>query len=248
LAGHSKWSNIKRKKARLDAQRANVISKALRDVMLAAREGGGSPDTNFRLRMAIEKAREVNVSADSINRSIKRGTGELEGGHLEEITYEGYGPGGTAVLVEAATDNRNRTASEIRHIFSKHGGKLAELGAVAWIFDRRGFVALEKEGLTEEQVLEMCIEAGALDMQSEDDCYEIYTELTELEQVRSKLEAAGARVQAAELTMVPKTYVNLDGDDASKVLVLMDLLESHDDVSRVYANFDVPDDMLSENE
>ncbi len=247
MAGHSKWSNIKRKKAKVDAQRANIISKAVRDVMLAARHGGGDPDINFRLRMALEKARDANVSADSIDRAIKRGTGELGGGEVEEITYEGYGPGGTAVLVEAATDNRNRTASEIRHIFSKHGGKLAELGAVAWIFDQRGYVAMEKDNLTEEEALEMCIEAGALDMEADDDCYEIYTEPNELEQVKTKLESVGAMVQTAEFTMVPKTYVNLDGDNAKQVLTLLDLLESHDDVSRVYANFDIPDDILDGN-
>ena len=247
MAGHSKWSNIKRKKARVDAQRANIISKALRDIMLAAREGGGNQDTNFRLRMAVEKAKQVNVTSDSINRSIKRGTGELEGGHIEEVTYEGYGPGGTAVLVEAATDNRNRTASEIRHVFSKHGGKLAELGSVAWIFDQRGLIVLEKEKLSEEQALELCIETGALDLQTQDDSYEIYTEPADLEQIRTELEKAGVKVQTAELARVPKTYVNLDGDDASKVLQLVDLLESHDDVSKVYANFDVPDDLLDEN-
>ncbi|MGI6620579.1 MAG: YebC/PmpR family DNA-binding transcriptional regulator [Bacillota bacterium] len=247
MAGHSKWSNIKRKKSKMDAQRANAISKAVREVMLAARQGGGNPESNFRLRMAIEKAKSYNVSADNIERAIKRGTGELDSGHVEEITYEGYGPGGTAVLVETATDNRNRTAAEIRHLFSKHGGKLAELGAVAWIFEQRGFIALEKQGLSEEQALEMCIEAGALDMQVEDDCYEVYTEVSDLEQVRANLESSGARIQTAELTMVPKTYVNLDRDDAVKMLALMDVLESHDDVSKVYANFDVPDDILNAN-
>jgi YebC/PmpR family DNA-binding regulatory protein len=229
----------------MDAQRANMISKAVREVMLAAKAGGGNPDTNVRLRMAIEKAKSYNVSADNIERAIKRGTGELDSGHVEEITYEGYGPGGTAVLVEVATDNRNRTASEIRHLFSKHGGKLAELGSVAWMFDPRGFIALDKEGLTEEEALEMCIEAGALDMQVEDDCYEVYTEVADLEQVRAKLESAGARIQTAELTKVPKTYVNLGRDDAEKLLALLDVLESHDDVSKVYANFDVPDELLS---
>ncbi len=231
----------------MDAQRSRIISKAVRDVMLAAREGGGNLDLNFRLRLAVDKAKQSNVSADNIERAIKRGTGELAGGIIEELTYEGYGPGGTAILVEVATDNRNRTASEFRHIFSKHGGKLAEIGSVAWIFDQRGFVALDKENFTEEKALEICIETGALDMQIEDDCYEIYTEISDLEDVKEALEAAGAKIQTAELTMVPKTHVNLDGDEASKVLVLMDLLESHDDVSRVYANFDVPDELLLEN-
>ncbi|HHY17660.1 MAG TPA: YebC/PmpR family DNA-binding transcriptional regulator [Firmicutes bacterium] len=247
MSGHSKWANIKRKKAKVDAQRSNIISKALRDVMLAARHGGGNPDTNFRLKMAIDKARQANVPMDSITRSVKRGTGEVEGGQIEEITYEGYGPGGVAVLAEAATDNRNRTASEIRHLFSKYGGKLAEVGAVAWTFDQRGYIVIEKRDLTEEDALEMCIEAGALDMQTEEDIYEVFTEPTELEQVKVKLEETGAAVQTAELTMLPKTYVNLDGDDASKMLTLFDLLESHDDVSRVYANFDIPEDILDQN-
>ncbi len=247
MSGHSKWANIKRKKAKVDAQRSNIISKALRDVMLAARHGGGSADANFRLKMAIDKAKQANVPMDSINRSIKRGIGEVEGGQIEEITYEGYGPGGVAVLAEVATDNRNRTASEIRHIFSKHGGKLAEIGAVAWMFDQRGYIEISRGGLTEEDALEMCIEAGALDMQTEEDVFEVYTDPSELEQVKIKLEEAGADVQTAELTMLPKTYVNVDGGDAAKMLTLFDLLESHDDVSRVYANFDIAEDLLNEN-
>ena len=247
MSGHSKWANIKRKKAKVDAQRSNIISKALRDVMLAARHGGGNPDTNFRLKMAIDKAKQANVPMDSINRSVKRGIGDVEGGQIEEITYEGYGPGGVAVLAEAATDNRNRTASEIRHIFSKHGGKLAEIGAVAWMFDQRGYIEIGRSGLTEEEALEMCIEAGALDMQTGEDVFEVYSDPAELEQVKIRLEEAGADVQTAGLTMLPKTYVNLDGDDAAKMLTLFDLLESHDDVSRVYANFDIPEDILDQN-
>jgi len=244
MSGHSKWANIKRHKAKVDAQRSNVISKALRDVMLAARHGGGNPEGNFRLKVAIERAREANVPLDSIARAIKRGTGELGGGQIEEITYEGYGPGGTAILVEAATDNRNRTASEVRYIFSKHGGKLAEVGAVAWMFQQQGFISIDKDDLSEEDALAMAIDAGALDLKSEEDSYEIYTEPTDIEVVKGKLEKAGARVQAAEVTMVPKTTIKLDGDDAEKMLRLMDALEEHDDVSRVYANFDIPEEIL----
>ncbi|QUL98482.1 MAG: YebC/PmpR family DNA-binding transcriptional regulator [Candidatus Fermentithermobacillus carboniphilus] len=244
MSGHSKWANIKRHKAKVDAQRSNIISKALRDIMLAARHGGGNPESNFRLKVAIERAREADVPLDSINRAIKRGTGEIEGGQLEEITYEGYGPGGTAVLVEAATDNRNRTASEVRYIFSKHGGKLAEVGAVAWMFEQKGFIAIEKDGLSEDDALAMAIEAGALDLKTEDDSYEIYTRPEDVEAVKEKLEANGARVQVAEVTMVPKTTVRLEGDDAEKMLRLFDALEAHDDVSRVYANFDIPEEIL----
>lgn len=181
MSGHSKWANIKRKKAKVDAQRSNIISKALRDVTIAARHGGGNPDTNFRLKMAIDKAKQSNVPMDSISRAIKRGTGEIEGGQIEEIVYEGYGPGGVAVLVEVATDNRNRSASDIRHIFSKHGGKMAEVGAVSWLFDLRGYICIDKGDFDEEQVLEMCIEAGALDVETGEDCYEIYSEPAELE-------------------------------------------------------------------
>lgn len=247
MSGHSKWANIKRKKAKVDAQRSNVISKALRDITIAARHGGGNPDTNFRLKMAIDKARQSNVPMDSITRAIKRGTGEIEGGQIEEIVYEGYGPGGVAILVEVATDNRNRSASDIRHIFSKHGGKMAEVGAVSWLFDLRGYIAIDKGNFSEDQVLEMCIEAGALDVEAGEDCYEVYSEPGELEKVKLALEKAGASIQTAELTMIPKSYVKLDGDEARKMLNLFDLLESHEDVSRVYANFDIPDEILSES-
>lgn len=247
MSGHSKWANIKRRKAKMDAQRSNVISKALRDIMLAARQGGGNPESNFRLKVAIQRAKEANVSLDSINRAIKRGTGEITGGQLDEVTYEGYGPGGTAVLIEAATDNRNRTASEIRHIFSKHGGKMAEVGAVAWMFEQKGFISIEKGNISEDDALAMAIDAGALDLKSEEESYEIYTDPRDLEKVRAKLEEYGARVQVAEVTMVPKTTVKLDGEDADKMLRLFDALESQDDVSRVYANFDIPEEILNRN-
>jgi len=247
MSGHSKWANIKRRKAKMDAQRSNVISKALRDIVLAARQGGGNPESNFRLKVAIQRAKEANVSLDSINRAIKRGTGEIAGRQLDEVTYEGYGPGGTAVLIEAATDNRNRTASEIRHIFSKHDGKMAEVGAVAWMFEQKGFISVEKENISEDDALAMAIDAGALDLKSEEESYEIYTEPRDLEKVRAKLEEYGAKVQVAEVTMVPKTTVKLDGEDADKMLRLFDALESQDDVSRVHANFDIPEEILNRN-
>lgn len=245
MSGHSKWANIKRHKAKMDAQRSGIISKALRDIMLAARHGGGNPEGNFRLKVAIERAREANVPMDSITKAIKRGTGEIEGGQVEEITYEGYGPGGTAVLVEAATDNRNRTASEVRYIFSKHGGKLSEVGAVSWMFEQQGFIAIEKDDLSEEDALSMAIDAGALDMKSEDDSYEIYTDPAEFLNVKQELEKRGAKILVAEITMVPKTTVHLEGEEAEKMLKLMDALEEHDDVSRVYANFDIPEEILA---
>jgi YebC/PmpR family DNA-binding regulatory protein len=246
MSGHSKWHNIKRQKAKADAAKSNTTSKALRDVMLAARHGGGNPEGNFRLKIAIERAREANVTLDSINRAIKRGTGAGEGGNLEELTYEAYGPGGTAILVQAATDNRNRTASEIRFILSKHGGKLADLGAVSWMFEQKGLIVLDKEGLAEDDALAMAIDAGADDMKTEEDSYELYTAPEDLEAVRGKMDAAGAKVLSAELTMLPKTSVTLEGGEAEKMLRLLDALDEHDDVSTVYSNVDIPAEIVSE--
>lgn len=246
MSGHSKWHNIKRQKAKTDAAKSNATSKALRDVMLAARHGGGNPEGNFRLKIAIERAREANVTLDSINRAIKRGTGAGEGGNLEELTYEARGPGGTAILVQAATDNRNRTASEIRFILSKHGGKLADLGAVSWMFEQKGLIVLDKEGLAEDDALAMAIDAGADDMKTEEDSYELYTAPEDLEAVRGKMDAAGAKVLSAELTMLPKTSVTLEGGEAEKMLRLLDALDEHDDVSTVYSNVDIPAEIVSE--
>lgn len=242
MSGHSKWHNIRLKKAKMDAARSNVISKALRDVMLAARHGGGSPESNLRLKIAIERARAANVSLESINRAIKRGTGEGPGGSLEELTYEAYGPGGTAIMIEAATDNRNRTASEIRFICSKHGGRMAEVGAVSWMFDQKGLIELEKEGLSEDDALALAIDAGAEDLKSLSDAYEIYTSPSELEAVRGKLEAAAAKIASSELTMVAKTTVTLEGEDVDKMLRLLEALEEQDDVSNVHTNFDLPEE------
>lgn len=244
MSGHSKWANIKRHKAKMDAIRSNIISKALREIMLAARQGGGNPDANLRLKVAIERAREANVSMESITRAIKRGTGELESGYLEEVTYEGYGPGGTAVLVEAATDNRNRTTADLRYIFSKHGGKLAEAGSVAWMFQQKGYISLDRAGISEDQALSLAIDAGAVDFKAEKDCFEVYTEPSELVRVKEVLERSGARVTTAEVTMVPQSTVFLTGEDAQKMLKLMDALEQHDDVSRVFANFDMSEEEM----
>jgi YebC/PmpR family DNA-binding regulatory protein len=241
MSGHSKWHNIKLKKAKTDAARSGVTSKCLRDVMLAARQGGGNPDGNFKLKIMIERAREANVSLDSINRAIKRGIGEGEGGPMEELTYEAYGAGGTAILVEAATDNRNRTASEIRFIFSKHNGRLAELGAVAWMFDQKGLIEVEKAGLSEDDALSLAIDAGAEDVKAEDEVYEIYTAPADLDAVRVKIEASGAKISSADLTMIPKSTVELDDEGAEKMIRLLDAIEEQDDVSNVYTNFDMPE-------
>jgi YebC/PmpR family DNA-binding regulatory protein len=240
MSGHSKWHNIRLKKAKADAAKSSVTSKALRDIMLAARQSGGNPEGNFKLKIAIERARANNVSLDSVNRAIKRGTGEGEGGSLEELTYEAYGPGRTAILIEAATDNRNRTASEIRFICSKHGGRMAELGAVSWMFEEKGLIELDREGLSENDALALAIDAGAEDMKSEDEVYEIYTAPADLEEVRNRLETAEAKIVSSDLTMIPKTTVVLEGEEADKMLRLLDALEEQDDVLRVHTNFDSP--------
>lgn len=245
MSGHSKWANIKRHKAKMDAQRGNIISKALRDIMLAARQGGGNPEANLRLKVAIERAREANVPMDSITRAIKRGIGEGDVGPLEELTYECYGPGGTALLVQAATDNRNRTASEIRYILSKHGGKLAEVGAVSWMFEERGLIILDRRNLSEDDAIAMALDAGALDLRTEGDSYEVITRPEDVWTVKEALEKSGARVESAEVTMIPKMTVRLEGDDAVKMLKLLDALEDHDDVSRVYANFDISEETMA---
>lgn len=244
MSGHSKWATIKRHKAKVDAARSNVISKALKDVMLAARHGGGNPDGNFRLKMAVDKARAANVSVDSISRAIKRGTGESgEGVQVEELIYEGYGPGGAAVLVEAATDNRNRTAGEIRFIFSKHGGKLADPGAVSWMFEEKGVITIDKGGLSEDDALALAIDSGAEDVKSEEDAYLIYTAPTDLDAVRKQIEGApGVAITSAEVDKMPTTTVSVEDDDADKILKLLDALDEHDDVSKVYSNFDIPEE------
>lgn len=243
MAGHSKWANIKRHKAKMDAMRSNIISKTLREVMLAARHGGGNPDGNFRLKIAIERARAANVALDSINRAIKRGTGELnDGAQVEELVYEGYGPGGTAVLVEAATDNRNRTAGEIRFIFSKHGGRLGEIGSVAWMFEQKGVIVIEKGNLTEDDVLTMAIEGGAEDVKEEDDSFVVYTAPSDLDSVRKHLQSdPRVVIQSAELDMTPKATVSVEGEEAERVIRLLEALDDHDDVTKVYSNFDMPD-------
>ncbi len=242
MSGHSKWHNIRLKKAKTDAAKSGITSKCLRDIMLAARAGGGNPDANFRLKIAIERARDNNVSSDSITRAIKRGIGEGDAGPMEELTYEAYGPGGAAILVQAATDNRNRTASEIRYIFSKHGGRLAELGSVSWMFEQKGVIELDKEGLSEDDAFALAIDAGAEDVETEDEVYEIYTAPAELEAVRNKIEAAGVKIASSDLTMVPKTTVTLTAEEEEKIIRLLEALEDQDDVSRVHTNYEGPEE------
>ena len=247
MSGHSKWSTIKRQKGANDAKRGALFTKVAREISVAARQGGGDPDANYRLRLAVEKARSVNMPADNIKRTIDKATGGGEAEQYEEIVYEGYGPGGVAVLVEAATDNRNRTAAEVRSIFTKAGGQLAGSGAVAWQFEPRGLIAVAPDGKDADDVALAAIDAGAEDVDTEDpESIEIYTAPAELERVRQALEAAGVAVDSAESTMVAKQTVELDSAKARQALRLVEQLEDLEDVQRVTANFDIPEDVFAE--
>jgi YebC/PmpR family DNA-binding regulatory protein len=246
MSGHSKWSTIKRQKGVNDTKRGAVFTKVAREIMLAARTGGGDPDANYRLRLAMDKARSVNMPLDNIKRAIERGTGAGEAEQFEEITYEGYGPGGVAVLVEAATDNRNRTAADVRALFTKAGGQLAGSGAVAWQFEPRGLIAVPATGDADDVVL-AAIDAGASDVDTSDpERIEVYTDPGSLEAVRRALDAAGIGVESAEQAMVAKTTVELDAHRARQNLRLIEMLEDLDDVQRVTANFDIPEDVFAE--
>ena len=246
MSGHSKWSTIKRQKGVNDSKRSAMFTKVAREIAVAARAGGGDPDANYRLRLAIEKARAINMPADNIKRSIEKATGGGDDVQYEEIVYEGYGPGGVAVLVEAATDNRNRTAAEVRSIFTKTGGQLAGSGAVAWQFEPRGLITVPREGVDADEVALAAIDAGASDVDTEADPIEIYTEPGDLEAVRKALDAAGLAVESAEQAMLPKQTVSLDAEHVRKALRLVELLEDLDDVQRVTANVDIPEELLAE--
>ncbi|QQE77466.1 YebC/PmpR family DNA-binding transcriptional regulator [Alicyclobacillus sp. SO9] len=241
MSGHSKWHNIQRRKGKQDAERGQLFTKLSRDIYLAAKEGGGNPDTNFRLKTAIEKAKQSNVPADNIARTIAKATGTLEGVTYEEVMYEGYGPNGVAVMMDIVTDNRNRSAADIRHIFSKRGGNLGESGCVAWMFDKIGMITLAKEdvALDTDDMMMQALEAGAADMRETDEEFILVTEPDEFAQVRDEIEQQGLRIQDSELTYEPKTTVALAADDADVVLDLIDALEEHDDVQNVYANLEV---------
>ncbi|MBI2776037.1 MAG: YebC/PmpR family DNA-binding transcriptional regulator [Chloroflexi bacterium] len=247
MSGHSKWSTIKRAKGANDAKRGALFTKVAREIMVAARSGGGDPDANYRLRLAMDKARSVNMPLDNIKRAIERATGGTEGEQFEEIVYEGYGPGGVAVLVEAATDNRNRTASDIRSMFTKAGGSLAGSGAVAWQFEPRGLISVTAAGRDADDVALAAIDAGAADVDTSDpQVIEVYTEPGDLEQVRRALEGQGIAAESAEHTMIAKSTVEVDGQRARQNLRLIELLEDLDDVQRVTANFDIPEDLFAE--
>lgn len=245
MSGHSKWANIKNKKSKADAQRGKAFTKATREIMVAVRQGGGDPAGNFRLRIAIQNAKAVNMPIDNINRAIQRALGGGENENLEEIVYEGYGPGGAAVMLEIMTDNRNRTAGDIRHLFAKHGGNLGETGCVSWMFNKKGVVTIEDVDETDEEELMLAaLEAGAEDMRVEDGIAEIITEPDALESVTEGLKNAGIEFTSASVTMVPQTTVKLEGEEAQKMLRLLNALEDHDDVQEVYSNVEIDEDEL----
>jgi YebC/PmpR family DNA-binding regulatory protein len=246
MSGHSKWSTIKRQKGANDAKRGALFTKVAREIAVAARLGGGDPDANYRLRLAIEKARSVNMPADNIKRTIDKATGGGEAEQFEEMVYEGYGPGGVAVLVEAQTDNRNRTAAEVRSMFTKAGGQLAGSGAVAWQFEPRGLITIARNGVDADEVALAAIDAGAEDVDSDDEAIEIYTSPGDLERVRASLEGTGVAVESAESAMIAKQTVELDEARARQALRLVEQLEDLDDVSRVTANFDIPEELFAE--
>jgi YebC/PmpR family DNA-binding regulatory protein len=239
MSGHSKWHTIKHKKGAADAKRGKLFTKLIKEITVAARTGGGDADANARLRKAVLDAKAGNMPNDTIDRAIKRGTGEIEGVSYEEITYEGYGPGGVAMLIESMTDNRNRTVAELRHLFSKNGGNLGEAGSVGWMFDRKGYFVVEKGAKSEDDLMEIVLEAGADDMQDEGEIFEIYTSVENFHAVNDALKKAGVETQEAELSMIPQNYIKLEGADAKQMLKLYDAVDDHDDVQKLYANFDI---------
>jgi YebC/PmpR family DNA-binding regulatory protein len=240
MSGHSKWHTIKHKKGALDAKRGKIFTKLIKEITVAARTGGtGDVDSNARLRKAVNDAKGQNMPNETIDRAIKRGTGELEGVNYEEITYEGYGIGGVAVLLDTVTDNRNRTVAEIRHLFSKNGGNLGEAGSVAWMFDKKGLIVVDKSAKSEDELFELALEAGADDMQDGGDVFEIYTAPDVFDTVHETLQKAGIEMQSAEISMIPQNYIKLEGEDAKKMLKLYEALDDQDDVQNLYANFDI---------
>ncbi len=243
MSGHSKWATIKHKKAALDAKRGKAFTRIIKEIMIAARQGG-DPDMNPRLRTAVVAAKAVSMPADNIKRAIMRGTGELEGGQIDEVTFEGYGPGGAAVLVQVATDNRNRTVSEIRHVFSKNGGNLAELGAVSWMFERKGQILVEKDKASEDQLMTVALDAGAEDLRDSGDNWEVISAPDAHDHVLHAIQNAGIATAHAETGMIPKNLLKLEGKNAQAMLRLSEALEEHDDVQNVYSNFDVDEKEL----
>ena len=244
MSGHSKWSTIKRKKGAADAKRGKVFTKIIKEIIIAARSGGGDINANPRLRTAVLAAKAENMPRDNIDRAIKKGTGELEGVNYEEFTYEGYGPGGVAMLLEVLTDNKNRTVAEVRHIFSKQNGNLGEAGCVSWMFEKKGLISVDKTGVDEDRLIEVALDAGALDVKDAGKEFDVTTPPGTFEEVKKKLETTGFKPTYGEVTMVPQTTVHLSGKEAEQMLKLMEGLEDSDDVQKVYANFDIADEEM----
>jgi YebC/PmpR family DNA-binding regulatory protein len=244
MSGHSKWSTIKRKKGKADAERGRLFTKLIKEITVAARFGGGSVDGNPRLRVAVSIAKANSMPADNIKKAIQKGTGELPGVNYEEISYEGYGPGGVAILVSALTDNKNRTVAEVRHVFGKHAGNLGENGCVGWMFEKQGFIEVEKSRIGEDELLELVLDAGASDLSSEGETYEVTTPPEAFETVRATIEKKGIPMISAEVTLVPQNTVKLEGKQAEQMIKLYDALDENDDIQKVYANFDIDEATL----
>lgn len=245
MSGHSKWSTIKHKKGAQDAKRGRIFTKLIREIMVAARIGGGDPSANPRLRAAIAAAKSENMPKENVERAVKKGTGELEGVSYEEVTYEGYGPAGVAVLVETLTDNRQRTVADVRHLFAKRGGNLGEPNSVAWMFNKKGLIIVEKDKVDEDTLMTVALESGADDLQEQDNEWEVHTQPEVFDQIKGALETQGIPFVSAEVTMVPQTTVFIEDEKpAAQLLSLMESLEDHDDVQNVYSNFDIPDEIL----
>ncbi len=244
MSGHSKWSTIKRKKGAADAKRGKLFSKIIKEIMVAARMGGGDPNANPRLRSAISAAKTENMPKDNIERAIKKGTGELEGIHYEDLIYEGYGPGGVAMMLEVLTDNKNRTVADVRHVFSKYNGSLGEAGCVSWMFDKKGLILVDKGGVDEDRLIEVALDAGAVDVKDTGKDFEVTTGPSDFEAVKKAVEETGFKSTYAEVTMIPQSTVRLSGKEAEQMLRLMEGLEDSDDVQKVYANFDIADEEM----
>jgi YebC/PmpR family DNA-binding regulatory protein len=244
MSGHSKWSSIKHKKAAIDAKRGRAFTRVIKEITVAARMGGGDPAANPRLRAAIANAKTVNMPQDNVTRAIKKGTGELPGVSYEEVTYEGYGPGGVAIMVEIMTDNKNRTVAEMRHIFSKHNGNLGEAGCVAWMFDKKGLIVVDTDKADEDRLMEIVLNAGAEDMRRNGDVFEIITLPEELLPVQEAIDQEGIEISVAQVSRIPQSTVRLEGKHAEQMLKLMEKLEDHEDVQNVSANFDIPDEVM----
>ena len=245
MSGHSKWSSIKHKKGATDAKRGKIFSKLIKEITVAARMGGGDPDSNPRLRSVILTAKSENMPKDNMERAIKKGTGELEGVNYEESTYEGYGPGGAAVFLESLTDNKNRAVADIRHIFNKHGGNLGENGCVAWMFDKKGYIAVEKSTVDEDTLMEIAIEASAEDVREDNGSFEIITKPDDFESVKEAIDKASIPYIDAEITMLPQSTTNLEGKQALQMVKLMEALDDCDDVQKVYTNADIPEEIVN---